>query len=392
MRKSFSILSWLLSFAGACLCAWLASGAWGNVNGAKEYILWSGAFFAAIFIGGFGGLQLSLALNRRCRPLRPKRWLSAFAACAALIFAAGAGGQALFMLSSEEVQITSSSVDMVLLLDASGSMDESGYSRPRTEAASQFVDALSPDHTLQAVAFASTVIDSTQLLALDDAGKQSLKAFISAIDSVGMTDFNEPIKMAVDTLSTQTQPERNKAILLLTDGEGDLDDDVVSSLVNSDIRVFSVRIDDSGSLSSRARALVDLAEATGGFDTCLRPDREGNVDTADLLAAFQAAFEASTEDQLVMKEELLISSETASIYQLLIRLATLVVCGILFGVGFYAQLKVSALLFNALSGAALTVAVSLLGGSTALCILLCCLLLASAYVTLERNGGDTLDV
>ena len=58
MRRSFSVLSWLLSLAGACLCAWVAAASWDNVNGTGEYILWSGAFFAAIFIGGFAGLQL----------------------------------------------------------------------------------------------------------------------------------------------------------------------------------------------------------------------------------------------------------------------------------------------------------------------------------------------
>ena len=392
MRRSFSVLSWLLSLAGACLCAWVAAASWDNVNGTGEYILWSGAFFAAIFIGGFAGLQLSLALNRRWRPVRPRRWIPAFAASAILIFGTGAGGQALVMLSSQEVQTTSASVDMVLLLDASSSMDDAGVSQPRTEAATQFVDALPPDHALQAISFASAVLDSTRLLPLDDAGKQSLKAFISAIDSIGMTDFNEPLIAAIQTLSAQTQPERGRAVLLLTDGEGSLDGEVVNDLISQDIQVFSVRISNSESLSPEAQALVDLAEATGGFDTCLRPDGSGSVDTADLLAAFQAAFQASTEDQLVMEEELLIASSHASLYQLLIRLVTLIAIGVLFGIGYYAQIHLRTLLYNALSGAMLTAAVSILGSSAVLCMVLCCLLLAAAYVALEQNGGDTLDV
>ena len=162
--------------------------------------------------------------------------------------------------------------------------------------------------------------------------------------------------------------------------------------ISQDIQVFSVRISNSESLSPEAQALVDLAEATGGFDTCLRPDGSGSVDTADLLAAFQAAFQASTEDQLVMEEELLIASSHASLYQLLIRLVTLIAIGVLFGIGYYAQIHLRTLLYNALSGAMLTAAVSILGSSAVLCMVLCCLLLAAAYVALEQNGGDTLDV
>ena len=261
MRRSFSVLSWLLSLAGACLCAWVAAASWDNVNGTGEYILWSGAFFAAIFIGGFAGLQLSLALNRRWRPVRPRRWIPAFAASAILIFGTGAGGQALFMLSSQEVQTTSASVDMVLLLDASSSMDDAGVSQPRTEAATQFVDALPPDHALQAISFASAVLDSTRLLPLDDAGKQSLKAFISAIDSIGMTDFNEPLIAAIQTLSAQTQPERGRAVLLLTDGEGSLDGEVVNDLISQDIQVFSVRISNSEIVNLDYVTALDLSLA-----------------------------------------------------------------------------------------------------------------------------------
>ena len=120
--------------------------------------------------------------------------------------------------------------------------------------------------------------------------------------------------------------------------------------------------------------------------------RSGSVDTADLLAAFQAAFQASTEDQLVMEEELLIASSHASLYQLLIRLVTLIAIGVLFGIGYYAQIHLRTLLYNALSGAMLTAAVSILGSSAVLCMVLCCLLLAAAYVALEQNGGDTLDI
>ena len=68
------------------------------------------------------------------------------------------------MVTREEVVVSTDKVDMVLLLDASSSMDSASHDAPRTEAASQFVDAVGEDNRLQAVSFASTVLDSTDLL------------------------------------------------------------------------------------------------------------------------------------------------------------------------------------------------------------------------------------
>ena len=391
MGKPIHFLSWLLSFAGACLGTLLALLAWDRVNGALEYILWSGTLFLSAFLGGFLGLQISLLVNRRYRVQRAPRWLAAFLLSGVLVFGVGAGGQALFMLSSADVTV-SSSVDMVVLLDASGSMDTSGYHGPRTEAATQFIDALSPDHRLQAVSFAATVLDSTQLLPGDDGGKQALKEFVAAIDSVGMTDFNAPLRYAMDTLSGQTREGSNQAILLLTDGEGTLDPDVVDALLTSGIRVFSVRIDASLTPSPEAQALAELAERTGGFDTQLKPSPDGSVDTTAMLDAFQTAFQASTEREIRMDEVLLIGSEQTTMYQFVIRLVTLLLCAVLFSMGYFAQLNRRGLLLNLCSGVVLAVLISLVGGAINLCVLLVCLLMAAAYVRLEWNGGGTLDV
>ena len=163
MRGRFGVLSWIFSLAGALLGSQLVAAMYDNVNGPMEHALWGGAVFLAIYIGGFAGLSLSLRFGR-WRARRPRGWLISFILCGALIFAAGAGGQALFMVTREEVVVSTDKVDMVLLLDASSSMDSAGYDAPRTEAASQFVDAVGEDNRLQAVSFASTVLDSTDLL------------------------------------------------------------------------------------------------------------------------------------------------------------------------------------------------------------------------------------
>ena len=391
MGRFSGVLSWALSLLGAFLAVGLAGAAPAGAGNPLAYILWSGLFFLAVFLGGFVGLQLSLALNRHGRARRSRGWFAALVLSGALIFGAGAGGQALFMLSREEVT-TSSAVDMALLLDASGSMDTSGYSLPRTDAAVQFVEAMGEDTRIQAVSFASTVLDSTDLLTMDAAGRQTLVNFIKAIDAVGMTDFDAPLSLAADTLLTQGRADSNKAILLLTDGEGTFSSQAADTLLENGIRLFSIRIDAVGSSSAEVRALTELAERTGGFDTRLVPGADGSVDTAALLQAFQEAFQATSEHRMGMKEELLIRAEGISGYQLAVRFVTLILCALLFGVGYFAQWRGGMVVRNALSGALLAVLLTLAGGFGGLSILLICLLLGAAYVKIEWKGGGTLDV
>ena len=390
MGRFSGALSWALSLLGAFLAAGFVGTAPARPGDPSVYIFWSGRFFLAVFLGGFVGLQLSLALSRYGRARRSRGWFAALVLSGALIFGAGAGGQALFMLSREEVT-TSSAVDMALLLDASGSMDTSGYSLPRTDAAVQFVEAMGEDTRIQAVSFASTVLDSTDLLTMDAAGRQTLVDFIQAIDAVGMTDFDAPLSLAADTLLTQERTDSNRAILLLTDGEGTFSSQVADTLLNSGIRLFSIRIDAVGSSSAEVQALTELAERTGGFDTRLVPGADGSVDTAALLQAFRDAFQATSEHRMGMKEELLISADGISSYQLGARFVTLILCAVLFGVGYFAQLRGGMVVRNALSGALLAVLLTL-GGSGDLSVLLTCLLLGAAYVKIERKGGGTLDV
>lgn len=391
MRRRFGVLSWIFSLIGAMLGSQLVAATYENVNGPTEHALWGGALLLAIYFGGFAGLSLSLLFGR-WRARRPRGWLVAFLLCGALIFGAGAGGQALFMLTREEVVVSTDKVDMVLLLDASSSMDSSGYDTPRTEAASQFVDGVGEENRLQAVSFASTVLDSTGLLYLDSAGKQELKAFIASIDSIGQTDFNAPLRLAVDTLTAEARPDVNRAILLLTDGEGDLDSAVAQEIEAEGIMFFSVRISKSSTTSSQERALIDLANATGGFDTRLKPASDGSVDTAALLESFNSAFEASTENRLSMEEDLLISSEETSLYQFAVRLVTLLLCALLFGVGYFAQFRGKKLLLNLGSGALLAVLITLMGGQVEACMALAALLLGAAYVSFEPAGGEVFDV
>lgn len=384
--------AWAGSLCGALLAAAvMAPGNW-ELDTSTGLILWSGLFFLAVYLGGWIGLRVALRYNKKYMVAYPPRWAVSAILAGAMLFGIGAAGQALYMYSRETVDIPAK-VDMIMLLDASGSMSEQGYELPRTDAGCQFVDSLDEDSRLQAVSFAAMVLDRSQLLVMDDSGKTALKQFITGIDSIGMTDFNNPLTEAREILHSQDREEANKAVLLLTDGEGDLDRRMVQSYLEEGIRVYSVRIDDSTSLSFRAQALADFAAATGGFDTQLIPGPDGSVDPADLLDAFQNAFQSTKEDRTAMSGNLLICSRSATVWEFVVRAVTLMLCAAAFYFGYFGQARIRPLLLHGGIGLMLAACLSAFGiAAYGVSATQLCLTVAAGYVALELEQREEMDV
>lgn len=355
--------------------------------------VWVGAFFLMMFVFGFCALQLAMLLSRKYKVERPRLWWAAFLLACVLVFGIGFGGQYLFMYSKEEV-VVPAEVDMVLLLDASGSMESYGYIEPRNDAACQFVDSLDEHCRLQAVAFAGRVMDSTQLLKTDSANKAVLKQMISAIDASGITDFNEPLKLAKDTLDSQGRPDCNKAVILLTDGDSPLDPDVINMYVNSDIRVFSIRISSDSILIANAQALADFAQNTGGSDTQLTPNPDGSIDTADMVKAFRDAFEATSETEVNMRKDLIIYAEDGvTMWQFVIRALVIVLCAVIIGIGYFGVISLPSAISSGVMGLITAILVTVLEGvGYFLCELVVVLLVGTGYVFLDLRGEDHFDV
>lgn len=392
-RKTFCISAALGSLAGAALLALLITPRnFDALSTAGERIFWVGGFFLAVFAGGFAGLHLTLHFSRKYKIQRSGFWIPALLLACALLFGIGAGGQALFMYSKEEITVPASA-DMVLLLDASGSMDSSGYTQPRTDAGCQFVNSLSDDNRLQAVSFAGTVLDSTSLVNMDAQGKNTLTQFIQGIDSVGATDFNAPLRQAMQTLNQYGRTDCGKAVILLTDGDGDLNSDVINMYLGSDVKVFTVRISSDTALSPDARALADFAVDTGGFDVQLKPAADGSVNAADMLKAFQDAFQATSETRVNMSKDLLVYAEQTTFWQFLLRVVVFILCAVLIGVGYFGQFSLQLGIANGACGLASAVLVTLFNGSSyGLCVAVICLLMMTAFVSLDMKGEDVYDV
>ena len=362
-------------------------------NQPGERALWMGAFFLVVFVLGFVALQLAMAIYKNYRVERPGLWWAAFLVTCVLIFGIGAGGQYLFMFSREEVVIPAE-VDMVLLLDASGSMETGGYSGPRTDAACQFVDSLDESSRLQAVSFAGTVVDSTALLPADSANKDQLKQMIRTIDASGTTDFNEPLTLAMNTLNSQGRPNCNKAVILLTDGQSTLDSSVVDQYLNTDIRVFTIRISNVSSLTAEEQALVDFATNTKGFDAHLMPRSDGSIDTSAMLQAFKDAFDATSETNVNMRKGLIVcSQEGVTMWQFLIRVLVMVLCAVVIGFGYFRRISPAAVLSSAVMGLSAAVLVTALDGEGIfVCTLVTVLLIETPFVFLELRREDQLNV
>lgn len=390
--KGFCVSAWAASAFGGLLGAAIMTPSIWQLTTSRGRIIWAGMFFLVVFLCGNIGLQFALRFSRKYKVEMPRYWIIALLLSGVLLFGLGAGGQALFMYSREEIAVPAD-VDMVLLLDASGSMDASDYSAPRTNAACQFVDSLSEHHRLQAISFAARVMDCSSMLVTDDAGKQTLKQLIRSIDSTGMTDFDEPLQQALNTLQTQGRAGCSQAVLLLTDGEATISPDVINAYLSSGIKVFSIRIDSSSQLSDKAAALVDFAVSTGGFDAQLVPQADGDVDAANMLTAFQNAFQATSETRTNMSSDLIVCSEGTTTWQFLVRAVTMMLCSVIFGFGYFGRIQLIPLFLHLGFGFLLSLLISFLGGgSYVVCVIMLCIMMAAAYVSLNPGIGEEMDV
>lgn len=395
MRKKFDLLTALCSLGfglagGIVMCLLPAA----SSDDPMSRVWWMAGAMLVVYIMGFVGMQVGICCNQNFQIQRPKGWLISFLLSGALIFGIAAGGQYLFMYSKEEVT-TSSEVDMVLLLDTSSSMYDYGFDEPRNDAAKAFVNALDESCQLQAISFGGTVIDVSDLIEMDDDGKEEIEKFVDAIDSAGTTNFDNPLMTALDTLTgSNVREDSNKAVILLTDGEAPISDTTIEAYEDEpDITVFSVRIpfyDDDYPLVAE---LIDFVEDTGGTDTALIPESDGSVDTDEMLEAFLSAYEATTDTVVSMSTDYLIYSDAPTFSQVVIRTVCFLLFGLLFAFGYFGGFSLGTI-GSVVCGLVAAVLISLLGYNTGMEInfALVVLLLGTAYVSLDLSGGGEFDV
>ena len=338
------------------LCAILFSSIvfWGLLEQemlAQEYpILWTGACLSLPLLAGYVGSHLGNAFSRSTKILFPSAHPLRLVLCLAAAFGLGAGGQVLYSLSWNEV---SEEVQVVFMLDGSNSMQD--FQADCQEAASTIIDSLDEHYEVQVVSFASLVLDATDFLIMDDAGKAEAITFIETMDIVGGTNFDNAFQFARQSL----EGKENPAVIMLTDGDAPLSDDLISDYTAANIRVYTIRIENDFALAENVDKLIGFADASGGMDTFIEVDHGGSVDQKEILAAFDEAFASS--GGLVMADRLLLAGscpEPMFVY-LAVRLIVFGLFGLAAAYFHYGKLPAAYLFGNILSGMLVAVALSL---------------------------------
>ena len=387
MKKNFDrivlVLTLLLGGAGCAFCLMIygrtAQDTWGR-------IIWSGLFFSLPFVTSLLGSYLAEALqSRRFTVLRKRGRIFTMILAAASGFLVGAGGQALYMISAFE---KNPAMDIVLLLDGSGSMEDEKEGCDK--AARALLDQMDENSRAQVVSFAATVLGNTDLLPMDEAGKDTITDFIRSIDVIGGTEFGQPLTFALNSLRENKEEQRAQAVILLSDGEGPLPDSLKEEYIKEGLLLYTLRIDTGAKPTADTEKLIDMAKATGGFDTLIPVDKSGQADTQELISAFSEAFTATRE--IGMGEQMIVfgNMNGSVIFRFLIRTLVFALYAVLVGAIYYRSLQPQQVFGNLTAGLLLSVLVTLFGQigleTPVLSAVLFCVLIFCAYTTYDEEA------
>lgn len=119
-----------------------------------------------------------------------------------------------------------SHIDAVLLIDVSNSMNKSDKNKIANEAMKMFIDMLSTQgDKVGIVAYTDKVEREKALLGISSAGdKQDLKDFIDGLSRGPYTDLAVGMKEAVKVLENGSDPSHEPMIVMLADGNNDLNE------------------------------------------------------------------------------------------------------------------------------------------------------------------------
>lgn len=119
-----------------------------------------------------------------------------------------------------------SQIDAVLLIDVSNSMNKSDKNKIANEAMKMFIDMLSTQgDKVGIVAYTDSVQREKALLQINSAAdKQDLKDFIDGLNRGAYTDIAVGMEEAVKVLENGSDPDHEPMIVMLADGNNDLDE------------------------------------------------------------------------------------------------------------------------------------------------------------------------
>lgn len=151
-----------------------------------------------------------------------------------------------------------SGLDVVFVIDSSGSMSSNDYNELRLEAAKQFVAKLGDKDR-------AAVIDFDNYASLYQAFTSDHEALNNAIDRIddsGGTNLSSGISLAINQFTSDAydRTDAAKYIIFLTDGDGSYSTSYTQTAANNGITIYTIGL---GS-GVRESTLRSIAEGTGG--------------------------------------------------------------------------------------------------------------------------------
>ena len=187
--------------------------------------------------------------------------------------------------------------NVVLVVDGSGSMTWTDSQNWRYEAINQFVGLLSQQgNTLGAIVFDQDIEVSIDLTAITNkSDKQTITDAIEnyEVDKYGDTNIGLALDNAINMLQTKGDSALPSVIVLLSDGNTDLDEpqalresldlkaDAIDRARDKEIPIYTVCLNEDG--SANTAELKQIADATGG-------NFEEVSDAQDLKKVFQSFY------------------------------------------------------------------------------------------------------
>lgn len=205
--------------------------------------------------------------------LRKNKWLLSLMAAVLLTLTWSGGTMPQAMAASQ-----GSKIDAVLVMDASNSMKNSDPERISSEAMKMFIDMLATTgDKVGVVSYTDRIQREKALLEIQsEADKTDLKEFIDQLDRGPYTDISVGLDEAVKVLKQGMDPAHAPMIVVLADGNNDLDpntgktsqeasdqlDQAVKEAKGSGIPIYTIGLNADGKLNKET--LAELANQTGG--------------------------------------------------------------------------------------------------------------------------------
>lgn len=223
--------------------------------------------------------------------MRYKKMLAIVASFLVLLSVFANAGKNLYLHAEDN---DTNRFNVVVVLDASNSMNSTDPNGYRYEAISLFVNLLTADgNYIGNVVFSNDILDSQSM---QEANAQTVKdEFIKELKetkATGYTNIGKSIDTAVDMLKNESDPSLPSVILFLSDGNTEMpnDDQLQESLElkaeaiqearENNIKIYSVCL--NADSSADVSEMMQIAEATGGqFNEVATPE-----DLVDIFNVF----------------------------------------------------------------------------------------------------------